>query len=134
MAWHEVRSIDDLERAVAQAEADERPILVDFSATWCTPCLEMEVQTFHDERVEPVLATRFALIKIDVSDPTDDQSRIQDATRSGTLPAVLVYGKDAGLSRHMAALRAGEALPQPAVRFDTFVEAEVFLAKIETVR
>jgi hypothetical protein len=91
----------------------------------------MEVQTFHDERVEPLLASRFALIKLDVTDPTDDQSRIQDATHSGTLPAVLVYGADAGLSRHIAALRAGEALPPADVRFDTFVEAEVFLQKIE---
>jgi thiol:disulfide interchange protein DsbD len=134
MAWHEVRSIDDFERAVAQAEADNEPVLVDFSATWCTPCLEMEVQTFHDERVEPLLATRFTLVKIDVTDPTDDQSRIQDATRSGTLPAVLVYGADAGLSRHIAGLRAGEALPPAAVRFDTFVEADVFLEKIEAFR
>jgi thiol:disulfide interchange protein DsbD len=134
MAWHEVDSVETFGQAVAQAEADEKPILIDFGATWCAPCKEMEKDTFHDDAVEPVLATRFTLIKIDVSDPTNEQQNMHDALVGRSLPGVAVYGSDTPLSAHLDALRAGGPMPEPAALFKVIVHPEEFLDAIDPVR
>ena len=133
MDWHKATTVAELEAHLTQAEADDKPILIDFAATWCNPCKEMELKTFHDETVEPVLAKRFFLIKVDVTEGSDDQGLMQSAFGSATLPSVLAYPSDAGLSQHFEALRAGEAMPPAAAHFKTFVEAEPFLEQVDPV-
>ncbi len=131
--WHKVTTIAELEAEIVQAQADERPLLLDFAATWCTPCKEMELATFHDETVEPMLSSRFHLVKIDVTEGTDEQGLLQSAFGSATLPSVLVYGKDARLGQHFEQLRAGQAMPEAAVHFKTFVDAKVFFEKVDPI-
>lgn len=132
--WHEVTTLDELEATLAQAKADEKPVLVDFAATWCLPCKELEVQTFHHPEVEALLAQRFHLVKIDVTDPNDDQMAMQSGFRSGTLPSVLVYGSDFDVPAMMSSLREGEPVAEPTAHFKTFVDAEAFLEKVRDVR
>lgn len=131
--WHEVTTFEELEASLRQAEEAEKPVLVDFAASWCLPCKEMELQTFHHEDVEPLLSERFHLIKIDVTDPNDDQMAMQSALDSGTLPSVLVYPSSLPLSPHMSTLRAGDPLPAPAAHFKTFVDAETFLEQVRDI-
>jgi len=133
MAWHEATTIDQLQAHLEQADAEDRPVLIDFAATWCNPCKEMELSTFHDERVEPVLATRFFLIKVDVTKGTDEQSAMQSAFGSATLPSVLVYSSGSGIGQYGDLLRVGKPLPPAAVHFTTFVEAEPFLEQIDPI-
>jgi thiol:disulfide interchange protein DsbD len=131
--WNRVTTLAELEAQIQQAETDGKPLLVDFSATWCNPCKEMELATFHHEDVEPLIKTRFHLVKIDVTEGTDEHGIMQDAFGSATLPSVLVYGKDAKLGEHLETLRAGQPMPAAAVHFKTFVDAKTFLAKVEPV-
>ncbi|MEM6290297.1 MAG: cytochrome c biogenesis protein CcdA [Myxococcota bacterium] len=133
MEWNEVATMDELVASIEQAEADGKPVLIDFAAGWCLPCKEMELQTFHHEEVEPRLAKDFHLIKIDVTDPTDDQEAMKSAFDSGTLPSVLVYGSGAKLSGSFDTLRAGEAMPAAGAHFKTFVEADAFLDGIDGI-
>jgi thiol:disulfide interchange protein DsbD len=133
MAWQDVTTFAELEQAVKQAEDDGKPILIDFAAEWCLPCKEMELQTFHDDAVEPRLARDFALVKIDVTDPTDEQEAMKGAFAGGTLPAVIVYASDAKLSASLPAMRDGAPAPTPAEHFKTFVDAQEFLGAIENV-
>ncbi len=133
MDWHKATTVAELEAHLTQAEADDKPILIDFAATWCNPCKEMELKTFHHETVEPILAKRFFLIKVDVTEGSDDQGLMQSAFGSATLPSVLAYPSGAGLSQHFETLRAGEAMPPAAAHFKTFVEAEVFLEQVDPV-
>jgi thioredoxin:protein disulfide reductase len=132
--WHKVTTLGQLEAEIQAAEASQKPLLIDFSATWCTPCKEMELLTFHDEKVEPLLSSRFYLVKVDVTEGTDEQGTMQAAFGSATLPSVLVYGKDTKLGEHLATLRSGEPMPAAAVHFRTFVEAEPFFAAVEPVQ
>lgn len=132
-SWNRVTTVAELEAQIQQAEAEDKPLLIDFAATWCNPCKEMELGTFHHETVEPLLSSRFHLVKIDVTEGTDDHGLMQEAFASATLPSVLAYPTGAGLSGHLAALRTGEPMPEPAARFQTVVEPEVFLAAIEPI-
>ena len=133
MDWQTVTTIDELQAQIERAEADDKPLLIDFAAKWCLPCKEMDKLTFHDERVEPLITTRFHLVKVDVTDGTDDHSAMQEAFGSATLPSVLIYAKGSGLREHLPKLREGEAMPAAAVHFKELVDAETFLAEVEPV-
>ena len=129
IGWTHVSSMDELEQAVAKADEEGKPLLIDFAATWCMPCKEFELQTFEDEAVKAELA-EYTLVKIDVSDPTEDQEAMQELFASETLPSVLVYRAAGGLSEPVARLTNHEnvdALPEPDVHFNTFVAAPQFL-------
>ena len=63
----------DIDAALARAQSDGRPVMVDFTATWCLYCKTIERNAFTDARVVAALK-RFVLIKIDVTrggEPSD---------------------------------------------------------------
>ena len=127
--WKKVGTMAELEAAIARAEEAGKPILIDFGASWCNPCHELESQTFAHPDVEAELA-KYELIKIDVSDPSDEQQAMQSALDAQELPSVVVYGTDTRLSEHVETLRAGKPLPDPSVHVTTFVPADEFLARL----
>ena len=131
--WTVVKTVDELEGALEKVDEADKPLLVDFAADWCLPCKEMEKLTLHDERVDPLLSERFFLIKIDVSEGSDDQERMKEAFGVNTLPGVVVYGSDADLSQHFATVRDGGVLPEPQAAFNTVVAPDVFLEKVEPI-
>ena len=127
--WRKVATIAELEQAIARAEESGKPLLVDFGASWCNPCHELEAKTFSDPKVEDELA-KYELVKIDVSDPSDEQAAMQAAFGAMELPSVVVYAPGAGLSGQLEELRAGKPLAEPAVHLTTFVEPDVFLQRL----
>ena len=48
--WH-----SSLARGLAVARAEQKPLLIDFWATWCKNCLTMDRTTFEDEKVKAAL-------------------------------------------------------------------------------
>ncbi len=50
----------------ARVAAAARPAIVDFSASWCLPCIELDKKTFSDPRVREALARR-GLFKADMT-------------------------------------------------------------------
>ena len=125
-AWRQVETLADLEQAIRAAEDRQVPVLIDFGAAWCPPCLEMEKLTFHDPEVEPVLVSKFELIRVDVTQESPDKDAIKKAFVSETLPSVVIYPSSTRLSEHFAALRSGAALPTPAVHLVKFTESGEF--------
>lgn len=62
-------NLDD-EEAFARARETNRPIFMDFFATWCLPCVEMEANTFSDESVQKLLLEKFVPLKIECTQET----------------------------------------------------------------
>lgn len=54
----------DIAAALARAERDGRPVLLDFGADWCPDCVVLG-RTFRTATVRPVLA-RYHVVSIDV--------------------------------------------------------------------
>ncbi len=66
-----------------------QPIIIDFYASWCAMCIEMDKKTFSDKNVKSILAN-YKVIKFDLSQNTHDQ--IQVLKRYGLYgpPALLI--------------------------------------------
>jgi thiol:disulfide interchange protein DsbD len=79
---------------VAAAHAAHKPALLDFYATWCLPCKELELKTFHDPEVATALG-RFQLIKVDCSSDEDPKVvEVQKRYQADTLPTVVLLDSD----------------------------------------
>jgi thiol:disulfide interchange protein DsbD len=75
--------------AIAKARSEGKGIMVDFSATWCTPCAELEL-TFAEEGVYEPLVEHFVPLKIDVSDDNAASRAKKDRYAvTGSLPTVV---------------------------------------------
>ena len=93
LAFQPVRSLADLDRAVAAARSQDRPVMLDFYADWCVSCKEMERYTFTDPAVVAALH-RAVLLRADVtSDDADDRALLAHFGIYGP-PTIAFYGPD----------------------------------------
>jgi thiol:disulfide interchange protein DsbD len=55
------------EETLREAQTQNKPVIIDFYATWCTPCRELEEVTFHDPEVVKQAEKDFIMVKVDVT-------------------------------------------------------------------
>jgi thioredoxin:protein disulfide reductase len=55
------------EDVLKEAQRLNKPVIIDFYATWCTPCRELEEITFHDASVVGQAESGFVMVKVDVT-------------------------------------------------------------------
>jgi thiol:disulfide interchange protein DsbD len=79
--------------AYGQARATHKGVMVDFAASWCTPCEELE-RTFGDDDVFAALTDNFVPLKFDVSDGNATDLAHRKAYGAQTLPAVVFLSID----------------------------------------
>lgn len=68
---------DEVE-ALARAKAENKHLIIDFYADWCTACVELDKYTFSDPEVRKVLAEKFVMLKVDGTEDTDEVIALQD--------------------------------------------------------
>jgi len=101
-----------------RAEAERRPMLVDFTAEWCGACKELSRITFSDPTVMTE-ARRFVAVKVDATNEDDEAvDKVKDRYRVVGLPTVVLLDSD-GRER---------------ARFTEFVPPDRFLTAIREIQ
>lgn len=99
LQFKRIKSVADLERAVASASASGRPVMLDFYADWCVSCKEMERYTFSDPAVHSALK-EFVLLQADVTANDEaDKALLQGHFGLPGPPAIIFYARDGSEQR-----------------------------------
>lgn len=117
LAFQRIKTVADLENAVAAAKAAGRPVMLDFYADWCVSCKEMEKYTFPDAGVRSALANA-VLLQADVTANDDDDKALMTRFEIYGPPTIAFYGAD-GVERKNFRLVGFS----PAERFREHVQA-----------
>ncbi len=79
----------DVQAAYSAAQQTHRPILLEFTAKSCPPCLVMERTTFRDPNVVKALTTRIVPLRLDMTFPTAERLALADQYGVVGWPALL---------------------------------------------
>lgn len=93
LPFKRIKSIADLEREVATANARNQTVMLDFYADWCIACKELEKYTFSDPNVRQALAN-VVLLQADVTANDDvDKALLKHFKLIGP-PTIMFFGLD----------------------------------------
>ncbi len=111
----EIAWMTNEEAARAKADAEGKPMLIDFGAEWCTACKELEHETFPDANVRSE-AQKFVTLRVDATDDEDKEViRLKDKYKVVGLPTVIMLDKTG----------------KEVVRFNEFVKPDKFYAAMK---
>ncbi len=88
-----VKTLDELQQEVEKSAEAGKPVLVDLYAEWCVACKEFEHITFADGEVKSLMA-QFTLIKVDVTNATEQDQQLLDHFQVLGLPTLLLFDKN----------------------------------------
>jgi thiol:disulfide interchange protein DsbD len=82
------------DKLLSAAVEKHKPVIIDFSATWCAPCRELDEVTFHDREVVEQAGQDFFMIKVDLTrkDNPDSDRLLQKYDVKG-VPTVVFLDK-----------------------------------------
>ena len=94
--------MENVDEALALAKAQDKPLMIDFMATWCPPCERMEDSTFsHPDVIQK--AAGFVTVRVDV----DKQGEVADRYNSNAskyggigIPNILFLGQEGNALKH----------------------------------
>jgi thioredoxin:protein disulfide reductase len=88
-----IKTVADLDRALAQSRAQGKTAMLDFYADWCTYCVKMEDYTFSDTKVQAALADTI-LLQADVT--ANDAGDLAMLNHFGLFapPAILFFDRN----------------------------------------
>jgi thioredoxin:protein disulfide reductase len=103
------------EQARTKANSEGKPMIIDFGATWCKACKELEHETFPDATVRNE-AQRFVALRIDATDDEDAAvNKLKDKYKVVGLPTVIMLDKNG----------------KEVTRFTEFVKPDKFSAALK---
>ena len=99
LSFRQIKGIEGLNAALADARAQGKTVMLDFYADWCISCKEMEALTFTDPAVQQALADS-VLLQADVT-PNDEQD-VALYKHFGIIgpPSIMFFGTDGNERRN----------------------------------
>ena len=91
--FQRISSKQDLDQVLLKAKAEQKIVMLDFYADWCTDCVRMEKNTFPDPRVQKALGSIIAL-QVDVTKQTEQDLELQKAFGIVGPPTILFFNKN----------------------------------------
>ncbi len=130
----------DYEEGILAASASGKPVIIDFYADWCGPCIAMEQGTYPDTRVVSEMAD-FVAIKVDTQKRIDIESKYGIAYYP---TVVFLDSKGKEIGRHIGYLGPEEMveeikqwrgkLPKEAPGFETVYLFIIFILLLRRLR
>ncbi|HRX89833.1 MAG TPA: protein-disulfide reductase DsbD [Steroidobacteraceae bacterium] len=122
-----IKTVADLDSAVAAASNAGRSVMLDFYADWCVSCKEMEKYTFTASSVQAALGNT-VLLQADVTaNDADDRALLQHFDIFGP-PTIAFYGPD-GIERRNFRVVGYMKAPQFAAVVRAAVAADIRTAR-----
>ena len=110
----------DFQKAQARAQAEGKPMLVEFTADWCVYCQRMKSQVYSRPAVADAIAAGFVAVKVDMTRPGQAQDAIaRQLSFDGGVPVRFIVNPDGQTrSRQVGYVPAVEAqmIQRPAQR------------------
>jgi len=98
-SFTKVTALAQITPILAQAKAENVPVMLDFYADWCISCVELELM-FEEEAVAKKLS-KMRLIKVDLTDFNDDARALLKKYQVLGPPALVFYDAKGELMSHM---------------------------------
>lgn len=117
--FQRIASMSALDAALATAQQQHKPVMLDFYADWCVSCKEMEQFTFADSQVSAQMQ-QMQLLQIDLTDNTDEHKALLKRFGLVGPPAILFFN--------------AQGQEQRALRVVGFMKAEDFNQQLTRVR
>ncbi len=102
----EISWATDPEQALQEAADSGKPVLMQFTASWCVYCKRMEKSTFTSEEVAERINEDFVAVRVDADKHKD---LVKDLEIKG-LPAILVVSPDLEILHRISGFQTAEAL------------------------
>ena len=93
LPFQRIKSLDELNAQIAQANAAGKTVMLDFYADWCVSCKEMEKYTFPQPEVRAALANTVWLQADVTANDEVDKALLKHFGIFGP-PTIAFYGKD----------------------------------------
>ena len=103
VTFKRVKTVADLNAALAAARTEHKAVMLDFYADWCIYCKLMEKNTFPDPAVSEAMS-KMVLLQADVTDNDDDDRALQQHIGIPAPPAMIFWGPDGAERRHLRLL------------------------------
>lgn len=111
LAFTSVNSISELNHALNIAAQQQRPVILDVYAEWCSPCIALTQQTFPDANVFPHL-NKFTRLKANVTANSSADIALMQHLKVIGFPSLLFWDSQ------------GNSLPQ--IKISGFINADNF--------
>lgn len=117
--FRRVSSVADLDRELALARSQQKPVMLDFYADWCVSCKEMEKYTLAKPEVQQALS-HMTLLQADVTANSDADKALLKKYRLVGPPSMIFYDSN------------GQELP--AMRLVGYIKADRFIEHLKPLR